>query len=267
MEHPLAGRTAVVTGVSRGRGIGAAVARRLATSGADLVVQHHREHDLEQPWGADDLAEVLADVRSHLTPGASLHDIAADLTEPDAPQQMIEQALAAAGALDILVCVHARSGGDGSLAEISADALDGHWGADARSVLLATKAFAQVHDPERHGGRVVWMTSGQQKGPMPGEVAYAAAKGALAGVTATVADELVEHGIILNTVNPGPVNTGFLDAGQGIDDSTLDSLRQRFPSGRFGTPEDPARLIGWLVSDEAEWIVGQVIDSEGGFRR
>lgn len=102
---------------------------------------------------------------------------------------------------------------------------------------------------------------------MPGEVAYAAAKGALAGVTATVADELVDRGIVLNSVNPGPVNTGFLDSGQGIDDATLDSLRQRFPSGRFGTPDDPARLIGWLVSDEAEWIVGQVIDSEGGFRR
>lgn len=267
MEHPLAGRTAVVTGVSRSRGIGAAVARRLAASGADLVVQHHRAHDAEQPWGADDLADVLAEVRSHLTPGASLHDIAADLTEPDAPQQMIEQALAASGPLDILVCVHARSGGDGSLAEISANDLDGHWGADARSVLLATKAFAEVYDPARPGGRVVWMTSGQQKGPMPGEVAYAAAKGALAGVTATVADELVDRGIVLNSVNPGPVNTGFLDSGQGIDDATLDSLRQRFPSGRFGTPDDPARLIGWLVSDEAEWIVGQVIDSEGGFRR
>ncbi|GGA60414.1 3-ketoacyl-ACP reductase [Pseudoclavibacter endophyticus] len=267
MRQPLIGRTAVVTGVSRRRGIGAAVARRLADMGANLVVHHHRAHDVAQPWGADDLDDVLADLHGHLVPGAHLHDIAADLTEQDAPRSLIEYALDVAGPLDILVCVHARSGGDGSLAEITAEELDGHWAADARSVLLATQAFAQAHEPDRAGGRVVWMTSGQQQGPMPGEVAYAAAKAALAGVTRTVADELVEQGIVLNTVNPGPVNTGFLDPGQGIDDATLASLKRRFPSGRFGVPEDPARLIGWLVSDDAEWVVGQVIDSEGGFRR
>lgn len=269
MTHslPLRGRTALVTGASRVRGIGAAVARRLAAMGADVAIHHHRAHDVEQPWGADELADVRASIEPHLAPGARLLDLPGDLADPAAPAALVDAAIDALGALDILVCNHAISGTDGTLAEIDAAALDAHWAVDARAVLLLTKAFAARHDPSRPGGRVIWMTSGQGKGPMRGEIAYATAKAALAGMTMTVADELAPQGILLNTVNPGPVNTGFLDPGNGMDDATLEWLRDRFPSGRFGEPDDPARLIAWLVSDEGEWIVGQVIDSEGGFRR
>jgi 3-oxoacyl-[acyl-carrier protein] reductase len=70
----------------------------------------------------------------------------------------------------------------------------------------------------------------------------------------------VLRGILLNTVNPGPVNTGYLD------DAPQALLRQ-FPLHRFGEPDDPARLVAWLVSDEGAWVVGQVLHSEGGFRR
>ncbi|WP_406689441.1 SDR family oxidoreductase [Saccharopolyspora sp. ID03-671] len=227
----LRGRTALITGVSRVDGIGAAVARRLAAMGADLVLHHHRPHDTDQPWGADDLDRVLDSIRPHLTGDATLTDLPGDLAGPGAPEALVREA----GPLDVLVCNHARSGGDGTLADITLDELDGHWAADARSVLLLTKAFAAQHDPARPGGRVIWMTSGQQQGPMPGEVAYGAAKAALAGITPTVADELADQGIVLNAVNPGPVNTGFLDQGMGIDDATLDSLRERFPGKRFGT--------------------------------
>ncbi|OCG73110.1 SDR family oxidoreductase [Microbacterium sediminis] len=263
----LRGRTALITGASRVGGIGAAVARRLAAMGASVVIHHHRPHDVEQPWGADELAAVRASIEPHLAAGARLWDLPGDLALPDAPEQLIARAIDVAGPLDILVCNHAMSGTDGTLADIGIAELDAHWATDARSVLLATKAFAARHDAARPGGRVIWMTSGQGKGPMRGEVAYAAAKAALAGITMTVADELADQGIVLNTVNPGPVNTGFLDPGNGFDDATIEWLRGRFPSGRFGTPEDPARLIGWLVSDDGEWVVGQVIDSEGGFRR
>ncbi|SFS52519.1 SDR family oxidoreductase [Saccharopolyspora flava] len=263
----LQGRTALITGASRVGGIGAAVARRLASMGASLVIHHHQPHDTTQPWGADDLAQVLDSIRPHLREDAGLVDLPGDLTEPGAPENLVQQAVAAAGPLDVLVCNHARSGGDATLTNITLEQLDEHWATDARSVLLLTKAFAAQHDPARPGGRVVWMTSGQQDGPMVGEVAYGAAKAALAGMTLTVADELVDQGILLNTVNPGPVNTGFLDPGMGIDENTLESLRQRFPSRRFGTPDDPARLISWLVSDDGEWVVGQVLNTEGGFRR
>lgn len=267
MGHPLEGRVAVVTGVSRRKGIGYAVAREFAAKGASVFVHHFQPHDREQPWGADDIPAVLAGLRSALVNGAALADLSADLADEPAGQRVIEAARGALGHLDILVCNHAGSGGDGDLADVDAAVLDRHWQVNTRSTLLLTKHFAAQHDG-REGGRVIWMTSGQQLGPMRGEVAYVASKAALAGATQTVADELVERGILLNTVNPGPVNTGYLDAATADrDESVLQKVLASFPGGRFGQPEDPARLIGWLASDDARWMVGQVINTEGGFRR
>lgn len=263
----LTGRTFVVTGVSRHRGIGYAVASRLARMGAHLFLHHHVPHDAAQPWGADPLEEVLDGVRAQLVDGASLESVGIDLAEEDGARRLVEAAHQAFGHLDGLVCNHARSGGDGRLSEISAHELDAHWQVNTRSTILATKYFAEQHDG-RDGGRVIWMTSGQLAGPMPGEIAYAASKAALAGLTASVADDLVERGILLNTVNPGPVNTGYLDetASDRSPETVRDVLRH-FPSGRFGDPDDPARLIAWLLSDEGRWMVGQVLSTEGGFRR
>lgn len=266
MERPLSGRVALVTGVSRRQGIGFAVARRLAATGADLFLTHFRPHDVPQPWGPDEIHELLADLRAG-APQTTLADVSADLGEAEAAQEVVDAAVERFGHIDILVCNHARSGGDGSLLELDADRLDGHWRVDTRATLLLTRAFARQHDG-RPGGRVVWMTSGQQLGPMRGEVAYAASKAALAGVLATVSDELIDRGILLNAVNPGPVNTGYLDPETADRDRrVLDEVLGAFPQGRYGEPDDPARLIAWLVSDEGRWVVGQVIDSEGGFRR
>lgn len=261
---PLAGRVAVVTGVSRRRGIGLAVASRLASMGTSLFIHHYRPHDEDQPWGADAIDDLVAKLRAKLTSGSSLHELSLDLSRPDAPDQLIEAVVAAFGHLDILVCNHAQSGRDGALSDVTGEMLDRHWQVNARSTVLATRAFAEQHDG-REGGRVVWMTSGQAKGAMTSEIAYVASKAALAGLTASVADGLIERGIVLNTVNPGPVNTGYLDRDVLQEDHP--KLLEHFPSGRFGEPDDPARLIAWLVSDEGRWVVGQVIDSEGGFRR
>jgi len=264
---PLSGRVAVVTGVSRRRGIGYAVASRLGTMGASLFVHHFAPHDAGQPWGADDVESLMAQLRAQLRDGARLESAGADLADPDAAHGLIAAAAAELGHLDILVCNHARSGGDGPLAELSPAQLDGHWQVNTRATLLLTQAFATRHDG-REGGRVVWMTSGQQLAPMPGQIAYATSKAALAGITATVADELAERGILLNTVNPGPVNTGYLD--EAPTEPAPDGQRgvlDRFPARRFGEPDDPARLIAWLVSDEGRWLVGQTLNTEGGFRR
>ncbi len=96
---------------------------------------------------------------------------------------------------------------------------------------------------------------------MTGEVAYAASKGALASITRTLADQLADQRITVNAVNPGPVDTGYAPPG------AHEAVRRRFPDQRWGVPDDPARLIAWLATDEAAWITGQVINSEGGFRR
>ncbi|MCO5546671.1 hypothetical protein L7F22_000105 [Adiantum nelumboides] len=147
-----------------------------------------------------------------------------------------------------------------STGELSEE-LDRHWAVDARASILLTQAWANAHDDTRSGGAAVLLTSGQARGPMPGEVAYAAAKAAVAGITPTLADQLADRRLRVNTVNPGPVDTGYLGA------DAFRAMAPMFPFGRFGEPDDPARLIAWLCTDEAAWITGQVIDSEGGFAR
>ncbi len=265
---PLRGRVALVTGVSRRAGIGYAIARRLAGLGASLVIHHYAPHDRDQPWGADPggpeaviggVTEALAD------PDAAVWHQEADLSDPDSPSRLVESAAATSRFLDILVCNHARSGGDGPLGTLTADMLDAHWAVNTRASILLAQAFAAQHEDSRPGGRIVFMTSGQDLGPMTGEVAYAASKGALASITQTLADQLAERRITVNTVNPGPVDTGYAAFADQPDAHEI--VRRHFPSGRWGTPDDPARLIAWLVTDEAAWITGQVINSEGGFRR
>jgi len=262
----LTSRSALVTGVSRRQGIGFAVARRLLEGGASVAVQHWAPHDAEQPWGAEDVAGVVAELRTMASEGARVVDISADFSVDDAPAAVVEEASRAFGHLDILVCNQAVSGHDGTLDDIGIADLELHWRVNARATLLMTRTYASLHDG-RPGGRVVWMTSGQQVGPMPDEIAYATSKAALAGVTASVAADLIRRGIGLNTVNPGPVNTGYLNEGVLLDADRLQAIRDRFPLGRIGEPDDPARLIAWLVSDESRWVVGQVISSEGGFER
>ena len=105
------------------------------------------------------------------------------------------------------------------------------------------------------------MTSGQDRGPMPGELAYVASKGAISAFTRTLAAEVGGKGITANAVNPGPTDTGWMD------EDLKQELLPRFSLGRIGAPEDAARLVAWLATDEAAWITGQVIDSEGGFSR
>lgn len=283
---PLLGKTALVTGVSRRKGIGFATAARLAELGASVFIQHYAPHDASQPWGPDDLGLVRDGVRAVLHPGAAFGDASVDLAAAEAAGELIESAGALTGRLDIVVCNHAVSGGDGSIFDVGSRELDLHWNVNARATILLTSLFAKRFtglDPatpvqpgqrvapsgpvdEYQTGRVFWLASGQLLGPMPGEVAYAASKAALAGLTATVASELLPHGVILNTINPGPVNTGYLDPGTA--DRPAEEIEEALagmPFGRFGEPTDPARLIGWLATDEGRWIIGRVITSDGGF--
>ena len=125
-----------------------------------------------------------------------------DLARPDTPAALLDAARAAFGHVDILVCNHASSGPDGPLADVTAEMLDAHWAVNTRASLLLAQAFARHHDG-RPGGRIVFMTSGQNLGPMP-EIAYASSKGALAAITLSIADELADRGITVNCVNPGP---------------------------------------------------------------
>jgi 3-oxoacyl-[acyl-carrier protein] reductase len=258
MDAPLAGRVALVTGVSRRRGIGFAVAHRLLTMGAGVAIQSWSAHDAAQPWGADP-AGVDALVAELSAVGPPVVHIEADLAGADEPDRVLAAAADALGPVDILVANHARSS-HLTLEELTAEELDLSWAVNARSTLLLVRAFAAAHD-DGPGGRVVLMTSGQHLGPMAGVIPYAVTKGAVHQMTLTLADAVADRGITVNTLNPGPTDTGWADA------RTRSAIAEQFPSGRWGTPEQAAAVVAWLVGDDAGHVTGQVIDAEGGFRR
>jgi 3-oxoacyl-[acyl-carrier protein] reductase len=248
----LAGRGALVTGVSRRIGIGYAIARRLRELGAGVFIQGFAPHDASQPWGEDPAGvPALADEL-----GASY--ATSDFMDPEAPAALVEQAAAALGHVDILVANHAMSC-DQDLAALEADAIDATYAVNVRATLLLVQAYTRLRDDARPGGRVVLFTSGQHLEPMTRELPYAASKAALHGITASLAAELAPRGVLVNTVNPGPTDTGWATA-----DLVEHELR-RLPLGRWGAPEDAARLVAWLASDDAAWVTGQVLTSDGGF--
>jgi 3-oxoacyl-[acyl-carrier protein] reductase len=242
-DHVLEGRVALVTGVSRPAGIGYGLARRMRELGAEVFATGWPPHDAEMPWGASHLPEI--DQR--------------DLEDPEAPAALVDEVVQRHGALDIVLAVHARSSHVG-LGAITVEELDRCWAANVRSVILLAQRFAEVHDPERPGGRMLWFTSGQHQGPMPDQVGYAVTKGANHQMTATLAATLLRQGIVANCLNPGPVDTGWATPEQHAE------VAARFPSGRWNSPDDVADIVEYLVSDAGARLAGQVIDFEAGFR-
>jgi 3-oxoacyl-[acyl-carrier protein] reductase len=252
----LRGRVVVVTGVSRGGGIGAAIARRLAAEGATLFLTGWAPHDRTQPWGEDPGGgpRVVEDLRRE---GARVEHLPVDLADPEAPRQVVSAARAAFGHVDALVANHARSSRQ-SLTTLTADELDASFAVNARATLLLLRHLVEQHDGSP-GGRAVLFTSGQYHGAMPEELPYIASKAVLQQLTASLAVDLAPRRITVNCVDPGPNDTGYATG----------ELRRRveraMPSGRWGRPEDTARLVAWLLGDESEWVTGQTIASDGGW--
>ncbi len=249
---PLTGRVALVTGVSRPIGIGATVALRLHEMGATVVATGWPTHDAEMPWGEQQLDEFEFEVGRH------------DLEDPAVPGAIVDDVIERHGRLDIVAAVHARSSHQ-SFDEVTADELDRCWAANVRSVVLLAQRFAQRHvsvlTSAPPTGRMLWFTSGQHLGPMDGEIAYAVSKGALHQMTRSIDHALSRSRIIANCINPGPVDTGYAEG------DVQSAVAAMFPDGRWGTPDDIADVVGFLVSDAGAWIRGQVLDVEGGFDR
>ena len=259
-DHPLRGRVALVTGVSRRIGIAYTLAARLAARGADVLATSWAPHDAEQPWGADPLGPdgVIDALRAELPPGAGrVAHLAADLGDPGTPARVVDAALGEFGAVDILVATHARSS-QYDLAASTAEELDRCWAVNVRGTLLLAQRYAAVRDHTRPGGRVVLFTSGQHHGPMPGEIPYIATKGALQQLTASLAKWFAPRRVTVNCINPGPVDTGY------ADEDLLRRGSQEIALGRWGRPHDTANLVEWVVGDTGEWMTGQTLVDDGG---
>jgi 3-oxoacyl-[acyl-carrier protein] reductase len=227
---------ALVTGGGNPRGIGAACVRALADRGATVAYTVMRDEDPPR-----DL------------PGTPF---TADLSEADAPDHLLDAVTEHLGHPSVLVNNPAHSTRDG-FASLDAATIDAHYAVNVRAPMLLSVLLARAGRP----GRIVNLISGQFLGPMPGELAYTASKGAMEAFTRQLAAEVAHLGITVNAVGPGPNDTGW------IDDDLRAELLPRFPMGRLGRPEDAAAVVAWLCSDEAGWVTGQVIHAEGGFVR
>ena len=258
MTQVLAGRVALVTGVGRRRGIGFAIAKRLAAQGADLFTAGHAPYDASQPWGADpDRDALVAELRAA---GHRVLHAEADLADPAAPARLVEDARRQLGHVDVLVANHAHSG-SGALEDLRAEDIDRHLHVNVRATLLLAQAFAAQHEAERAGGRVIWMISGQHRSAMPGELAYVASKGALIGMAHTLAVGLGGDGIAVTAVAPGLTHT---PASVNVPVEAFADVEAHQALARPLTPDDTAAVVAMLARDDAAALTGQTLVADGG---
>lgn len=260
----LYGKTAIVTGTSRPGGIGTAVCRTLAQEGANVFYTHLYDYDkIENPGDADkNWPDLFAEeLRSY---GVKAAHMEVDLTDPNSPAQLLDACRSALGLPTILVN-NATYSVAADFRQLNASLIDAHCAMNIRGTFMLSAEFARMLEVELAvhqvlcGGRIINLTSGQGKGPMPGNLAYAATKGAVSTFTECLSAELAPFHITVNAVDPGPTDTGWMS------EEVKKALLPGFPMGRIGLPEDVSRLIAFLASDDSQWITGQIIHSRGGF--
>jgi len=241
----LTGKVALVTGGSRG--IGAAIAKRLAAEGAAVALTYVR--------AADQANEVVKQIEAD---GGRAIAIQADLADSDAAAQAVEQTARELGRLDVLVN-NAGFLTYGPLADVSAEELDRVLAVDVRSVFLAAQAAARHMDD---GGRIISIGS-CFNGRVPGSnfVLQATAKSALIGLTKGLARELGPLGITAAIVDPGPIDTDMNPA----DGQTADFQRSLTALGRYGQAEDIAAAVSFLAGPGGRYVTGTTLAVDGGY--
>jgi 3-oxoacyl-[acyl-carrier protein] reductase len=243
--------TALITGVGRSAGIAAGIARRLAGDGWNLVLSFWGAYDERMPWGSrpGDPSAIRDELQSL---GAEVGLIEADLQHPDAPAEIFRFLAEQSGPASALVLCHCESVDSGIL-DTTVEAFDRHFAVNARASWQLIREFAKQVPAE--GGNIVALTSDHTVHNLP----YGASKAALDRIVLAATRELAHLRITANVINPGPIDTGWMD------NQTRDHLLQRQPTGRLGSPTDVANLVSFLLSPEGQWINGQLIKSDGGF--
>ena len=174
----LRGRVALVTGASRREGIGAAICRALAEKGADVFFTHWKAYDASASWREDGPEALREELRGT---GVRAKDMEVDLSLPESLEKVLDATAELLGSPSILINNAAHSERDG-YERLDASILDAHYTVNVRATALLSVEFARRFG-QRSGGRIIYLTSGQSLGPMPGELAYAASKGAVEAFT------------------------------------------------------------------------------------
>lgn len=260
MELSLKGRNILVTGVSRPMGIGATLAKVLAQAGANVITHGYWKYDsfIKFADASEDYAKQLQNQLS--SDGCSIVTLpSSDLSQKETPQEVIKMAAKQYGYIDGLVLDHTYSTWC-PIGEWTAEDIDMHMNTNVRAQMLMIQEFSKQL-PEGKRGAVTMFTSGQERGAMTKEIPYAVSKAAIVCICKQTAAALAKQNIQVNCINPGPVDTGYLFGEE------HKAVADMFPSGRWGTPMDTAKLVHFLQSDYSNWITGEVISSEGGFSR
>ena len=236
-------RVAIVTG--SGRGIGQAIALKLAETGVTVVVS-----DIA---GAEVVAE---EIRSM---GCQALAVSTDVSLPADVEKLVETTMATYGRIDILVN-NAGITRDHLLMRLSEEDWDSVLTVNLKSVYLCTRAVLR-HMVKQRWGRIISMASIVGVVGNAGQANYAAAKAGIIGFTRSVAKEVASRGITANAIAPGFIDTSMT---QQLAESQRQEMAKHIPVGYIGTPRDVAEAVAFLASEEARYITGQVLNVDGG---
>jgi 3-oxoacyl-[acyl-carrier protein] reductase len=242
----LAGKTAIVTGASRG--IGAEIARKLADAGAKVVVNYS---------GSQEKAEaVVAEIQEH---GGEAVAVKANVSDSDAVKAMVDETIKTFGSIDILVN-NAGITRDNLMMRMKDDEWDDVINTNLKGVFICTKAVTRQMMKQR-SGRIINIASIVGVMGNAGQANYVAAKAGVIGLTKTTARELASRNITANAVAPGFITTDMTDK---LDEGIQKAMLSQIPLGRFGKPEEVAKAALFLASDDSSYMTGQTLHLDGG---
>lgn len=247
MAELLSGKCALVTGA--GRGIGASIARLLASEGAAVALAYR-----SSAIGAEGGVEAIR------AGGGTAVALQADLSVEEDCHRLVTQTNAALGGLDIVVNNAAGFGPLMPLADAAWDDLEKEWRAVVRPVTQLTRAALPILLAQ-HSGKIVNLAATLLQRPAPGYGAHAMAKSAILAYTRTLAREVGPQGITVNAVSPGMALTEFSEA---LPEELKEAVRNRTPLRRLATPDDVARAVVFFSSPLADFITGANLAADGG---
>lgn len=242
----LTGKTAIITGASRG--IGAEIAKRFATAGAKVVVNYS---------GSQAKAEAV--VESIKENGGEAIAVKANVADSEAVKAMVDETMTTFGSVDILVN-NAGITRDNLMMRMKDDEWDDVINTNLKGVFVCTKAVTRQMMKQR-SGRIVNIASIVGVMGNAGQANYVASKAGVIGLTKTTARELASRGITANAVAPGFITTDMTDT---LNEDIQKTMMAQIPLGRFGKPEEVAKAALFLASDEASYMTGQTLHLDGG---
>ncbi|SHJ69893.1 3-oxoacyl-[acyl-carrier-protein] reductase [Caminicella sporogenes DSM 14501] len=242
----LSGKTAIVTGGSRG--IGKAIALKLAEKGADIVVNYTSNFEKAQ--------EVVEKIKSM---GRKAIAIKADVSNPDDVANLVKEVSKNFESIDILVN-NAGITRDGLLIRMKDEDWDKVININLKGTYLCTKLVGKKMMKQR-SGKIINVASVVGIIGNAGQANYSASKAGVIGFTKSAAKELAARGITVNAVAPGFIETEMTDK---LPADVIENYKKNIPIARFGKPEDVANVVAFLASEEANYITGQVINVDGG---